>query len=103
MFYLGQDLLSVKDVKGQFENGNIMCPCQPSCTEENYPVTATSKTWPSSKYQVTKVGQTSKIVDIVSSVNCCCHVWNRRQSGQQFDQSQCVLYIVERENNRRCS
>ena len=58
-FYLGPDYTSVKHVVGQFENGTKTCPCQPSCTEENYPVTVTSKIWPSSKYQVRKLGKTS--------------------------------------------
>ena len=50
-----------------YENGEITCPCHPSCTEENYPVTVTSKTWPSSKYQVGKLGQTSGIILFLQS------------------------------------
>ena len=56
---LGPDYTFVKRVKSQFENGEKTCPCHPSCIEENYPVTVTSKTWPSSNYQVRKLGKTS--------------------------------------------
>ena len=42
----------VREVMHQFENGTKTCPCHPSCKEELYPATVTSKIWPSSKYQV---------------------------------------------------
>ena len=36
------------------------------------------------------------------SVKCCRDIWNRQQLDEQSDQGQRLLFIADRENNRRC-
>ena len=46
------DYEGVERVMDQFNNGTIMCPCEPACTEELYPASVTSVKWPGNKYKV---------------------------------------------------